>query len=342
MNILFDIGHPAHVHYFKNLIINLKKYGHEITVVARNREIIFELLEYYKIPFISRGKGSNSIIGKLFYMIIADLIIISTAIKSKSKLFISFSSPYAAQSSFFLNKKHISINDTEHTDKIHKLFTYRFSKFILTPKSYLNNLGSKQYRFKNIMEGFYLNDKVFKPDNSIFNDLKIKRNQKFVFIRFVSWDAHHDLGQSGISIDVIKKIINLLLNKNFKVFISSEENIPKSLLNYKINIKPNKIHSVLYYSSLFIGESATMASECAYLGVPAIYVNSLPLMGYLGLAQEFNILKHFKNNKGLIDYVNTLINSDKINEKAKFNSAKMKSDFSDPNQFLKNFINEVY
>ena len=37
-------------------------------------------------------------------------------------------------------------------DKIHKLFTYRFSKFILTPKSYLNNLGSKQYRFKNIIQ----------------------------------------------------------------------------------------------------------------------------------------------------------------------------------------------
>ncbi len=37
---------------------------------------------------------------------------------------------------------------------------------------------------------------------------------------------------------------------------------------------------LLAYATLFIGEGATMASECAVLGTPAIYVNSLQL-GYL-------------------------------------------------------------
>ena len=35
-----------------------------------------------------------------------------------------------------------------------------------------------------------------------------------------------------------------------------------------------KIHSVLYFAKLFYGESATMASESAVLGTPAIYIDN--------------------------------------------------------------------
>ena len=303
MNILFDIGHPAHVHYFKNIIKHLNATGHKTIIVARKRSIIFELLKFYNIEFISRGKGKNSLIGKLFYMLIADIKMILVSIKHKPDLFISFSSPYASQVSYLLKKKHISINDTEHTDKIHKIFTYRFSTYLLTPKYYINNLGSNHYRFNNIMEGFYLNDKVFKPDPSVFEDLQLNKGEKYAIIRLISWTAHHDYGQSGIEPDVLKKIISVLEKNNYKIFLSSERNIPDFLSKYKLNTSPEKIHSVLYYSSFFIGESATMASESAYLGVPTIYINSLPLMGYLSLEQKFHLLKHFKNCDGLVPYV---------------------------------------
>ena len=178
MNILFDIGHPAHVHYFKNIIKHLDSAGHKTIIVARKRNIIFQLLNFYNIEFISRGKGKNSLIGKVLYMFIADIKMILISIKHKPDLFISFSSPYASQVSYILNKKHISINDTEHTDKIHKIFTYRFSTYLLTTKSYINNLGSNDYKFNNIMEGFYLNDRVFKPDISVFNDLQLNKGEK--------------------------------------------------------------------------------------------------------------------------------------------------------------------
>ena len=338
MNILFDIGHPAHVHYFKNIIKHLNATGHKTIIVARKRSIIFELLKFYNIEFISRGKGKNSLIGKLFYMLIADIKMILVSIKHKPDLFISFSSPYASQVSYLLKKKHISINDTEHTDKIHKIFTYRFSTYLLTPKYYINNLGSNHYRFNNIMEGFYLNDKVFKPDPSVFEDLQLNKGEKYAIIRLISWTAHHDYGQSGIEPDVLKKIISVLEKNNYKIFLSSERNIPDFLSKYKLNTSPEKIHSVLYYSSFFIGESATMASESAYLGVPTIYINSLPLMGYLSLEQKFHLLKHFKNGDGLVPYVKKILGSKSILTLAKQNSKKMKENFEDPNKFLFEFI----
>jgi predicted glycosyltransferase len=41
----------------------------------------------------------------------------------------------------------------------------------------------------------------------------------------------------------------------------------------------NKVLHLQYYAKLFIGESATMASECACLGTPAIFV-STSVRGY--------------------------------------------------------------
>ena len=51
MKIFVDIGHPAHVHYFKTLIFNLKHKGHEFLITAREKDVSQELLDNYNIPY---------------------------------------------------------------------------------------------------------------------------------------------------------------------------------------------------------------------------------------------------------------------------------------------------
>ena len=52
MKILVDIGHPAHVHYFKNFIYEMSKRKHKFLVVARNKEVSIELLNAFKITIL--------------------------------------------------------------------------------------------------------------------------------------------------------------------------------------------------------------------------------------------------------------------------------------------------
>jgi len=52
---LFDIGHPADVHFFKNLIWEMQKRGHETVITARRKESTFQLLDYYNFDFIDIG-----------------------------------------------------------------------------------------------------------------------------------------------------------------------------------------------------------------------------------------------------------------------------------------------
>ena len=39
MKVLFDISHPAHVHFFKNMVWQLTEEGHDTLIVARDKAI---------------------------------------------------------------------------------------------------------------------------------------------------------------------------------------------------------------------------------------------------------------------------------------------------------------
>lgn len=337
MNVLIDIGHPGHVHYFKHTIKYLQDNNHKVMIIARDRPVIIELLKKMKLPYYNRGKGKNSKIGKLLYMLKADLKILKIARKFKPDLFLSFSTPYAAQVSSLLGKPHIALTDTEHEDNVLSKFTYPFTESIITANSYLNDLGDKQIRFNSVVEGLYLHKEYFIPNPDVRKDLNLKESEEYILIRFVSWTAHHDVGHSGLDNKTKRDIINLLKSK-YKIFISSESELPEEFAKYKINISAEKMHDVLAHATLFIGESATMASEGALLGTNAVYINSLPLMGYLKLEQDAGLLKHFNSSDGVVAYIKELIRDSNLKSSAKTKSDKMQSDFINPTKFLTWFI----
>jgi uncharacterized protein len=272
LKILIDINHPAHVHYFKNMIKIMKQKEHDFRVISRNKEIEHYLLDKYEIDYISRGIGKKSTLGKAFYFFYATYFLLKHVILFKPDVVISFGTPYPAIASWIMRKPHVSVNDTEHA-KMHHLLTDPFSKTILTPSCYNIDLGPKQIRFEGYMELSYLNKKYYNEDKTVFDLLKIPEDSEYVIFRFVSWNAVHDQGHSGISLEnkirVVKKYSELC-----KVFISSEAELPAELEKYRIQIPPEKMHDVLNYATLFFGESATMASECACLGTPAIYLDN--------------------------------------------------------------------
>ena len=83
MNVLIDIGHPAHVHFFKNLIKNLKKNGHSIQLIARDKEVTLALLQAYGFECIKRGELHKSLIKKALGIFSIDYTIYKIAKKFK-------------------------------------------------------------------------------------------------------------------------------------------------------------------------------------------------------------------------------------------------------------------
>ncbi|NQU34679.1 MAG: DUF354 domain-containing protein [Bacteroidetes bacterium] len=338
MKIIIDIGHPAHVHYFKNFIQIMKKSDHGVLVTARNKEVVHSLLNSFEIKYIDRGKGKKGLLGKLIYMFKADLLLLKLSLKYKPDIFMSFASPYAALISWLLRKPHIAFTDTEHAT-LGNLAFIPFSQVVCTPSSFNKDLGKKHVRFNGFMELCYLHPNYFVPDPIVLNMLGVIKGEKYIILRFISWNASHDVGHSGLSLDVKHKAVKEL-SMHAKVFISSEGELPEDLQKYKIKIPPEKMHDALYYSTLYLGESGTMAVEAAILGTPSITVSTLSkLLGnFQELSEKYELIHFFDEGAvGLKKAIELIVDPEsKSNWQKK--AQKLIEDKIDVTQYMITFI----
>ena len=336
MRILIDLGHPAHIHYFRNFTQIMQAKGHEFAFIAREKEVLHTLLSDYGFNYTGRGKGKKSLAGKLFYIFYADFKIYRVARSFKPDLFLSFSSTYAAHVSRLFGKPHIVLDDTEHA-KFELMMYPPFSDIILNPSCFWKKFSSKQLFFESYMELFYLHPKYFTPDISILNSYGIKDDEKFFIVRFVSWNASHDIGQKGLSFESKIRLVQTL-EKYGRVLISSEGTLPDALKSNQIKIKPAHLHHFLAFANLYIGEGSTTASVCAVLGTPNIYINSL-IVGYCKEQQEkYSLCNHLTNENGVIDKAIEIINSKNIHQEYQINRQRMLNDKIDGTAFLVWFV----
>jgi len=332
MNILIDIGHPAQFHNFKHIYWELVKKGHNVMFTAKDKEISRYLLEKYKVNFIILSKNKKGLLKKLLWAIFDSYKFIKIVFSFKPNIILSRLSIHSCIVSWLFHIPHIALSDTEHSFKL------SFSpNIILTGTSYKKNFGNKHLRYSGYIELCYLHPNYFTPDPAILDLLKVKNDEKYVIMRFVSWNASHDIGHSGLSLEMKRNAVKEL-SKYAKVFISSEGELPEDLQKYQIKIPPEKMHDALAFATLFVGEGATMASECACLGTPAIYVNSLAV-GYCTEEDiKYNLIFNFRNSEGVIEKAIEILNTPNLKQEFQQRRQKMLSDKIDVTAFMVWFV----
>ena len=336
MKYLFDIGHPAHVHYFKNIMWALKRKGHEIRITTRDKEMSLYLLNKYGFEYTCTGQNKATILGKVSSLLKNDYIIYKEAKKFNPNILISFFLPFTAHVGSVLRKPVIGFTDTEHAT-LNILLAEKFTNIIVTPKCYKRNFPkNKHIRFSGNFELASLHPNYFNPDRSVIDYLGVKKDEKFVIFRFVSQAASHDIGNKGLSLEIKSKTVKEIA-KYAKIFISSEGELPEDLIKYQIKIPPEKMHDALAYATLCLGEGATMASECAMLGTPAIYVNSLSA-GTLEEQEKYGLIYSYRSSNGVIDKALELLEIQNLKEQWQMKKQKMLTEKIDVTAFMVWFI----
>lgn len=339
MKYLFDIGHPAHVHYFKNVIEKLLE-NHSIKITARDKEVSLDLLKKYNFPYVLTGVNKSSFLSKGFALIKNDYIIYKEAKQFNPDLLISFFLPFTAHIGKILRIPVIGFTDTEGAI-LNILLSERFTDVIITPKCYHREISVfKHVKFDGYFELSYLHPKYYIPDESVLKYLKLRKNDKYVILRFISWKASHDIGHKGIDLRNKINIVNEL-SKYARIFISSESDLPSELQKYKLTIPPEKMHHVQYYAHLLYGESTTMASECAMLGTPAIYINDVEA-GVLKEQEEYGLIRGFKETEqdinNSLSFAVELLHMPNLKEEWQKRRQKMLEDKIDVAAFMVWFI----
>ena len=267
MNILIDIGHPAHVHLFKNFAKIMMGKGHQVLFTCREKEFEIALLKSNGLTYKSFGRKYNSLLGKICGMLKFDFLEWKTCLLFNPDILLSHGSMYAAHASWLIRKPHIAFDDTYNMEQI-RLYE-PFTPVLLTANYEHPQISKKEIHYAGYHELAYLHPHYFKPNESILKELGVKKEEKYVLIRFVAWNASHDWGHKGISSNQKIEAVRLL-SQYAKVFISAEGTLPQELEHYRLKTKPDQIFDVIAYASVVWGESFTIPSEASVLGVPSV------------------------------------------------------------------------
>lgn len=275
MNILVDVGHPAHVHLFRNSIKILEAKGHNIYITTKHINSVIELLNIYNIDFIDFGKKKNSILGKGLFQIKYNYKMIKIARKNKIDIGFGSSITLAQITPFVKMKALLFDDDDDDVEPLVVKYAHPFCNAILSPESLKGKRIKKDtIYYAGFHELAYLHPKLFKPDKTVLSDIGLKEAEPFFIMRFNLFKAHHDVGVCGLSTSQKQKLVKIL-EPHGKVYITTEGEIEPELKKYQLSVSPEKVHSLMYYASMFLGDSQTMTSEAAVLGTPAIRMNSL-------------------------------------------------------------------
>lgn len=269
--ILFELTHPKHVWQFSRVIKSVEQ-DFDVTVLARDKDVVIDLLEKQHIPFIVYNRERRGLLAKAYGLPSVMLAYIQQLLRHKPQVIVSKASPYAALLGSLVGAKTVAFPDAEGVF-VNERFTIPCSDFVVTPASYQRNYGIGHYRVNGMFEEVYLGPGRFSADPNVRAELGVSPGESFFIVRFVGWSASHDIRETGLTNREKKSLIEKLTSYG-QVFISSEERLPSEFKAYRFPLAAHKMHDALSEASLYVGDSQSMATEAGLLGTPSVRYNS--------------------------------------------------------------------
>ena len=286
MNILVDLYHPAHLHLFRNAMKRLEDDGHHICWVTRDKDITVQLLKEYGLHYKVLTKARKGLVNLCLELIEHNYKVWREAIRNDIDLMVGTSVSITHAALFCKAKSWVFEEDDANQAKLMTYLSYPFATKIITPDTLAHeNHGKKHITYPSYHELAYLHPDNFTPNPAILDEIGVAPGERFFIMRFVSLNASHDFAVKGLTYEAKKRILGTLLGYG-KVFITSEHELTSDFEPYRIRVAPHKMHDLLNYSALCVGDSQTMSIEAAVLGVPSLRCNSF--VGQLSLLKELD------------------------------------------------------
>jgi len=343
MNILIDIGHPAHVHLFARAAKIWQGKGHQVLFTIRNRPMVPELLEALHFQYSIASTPRTGVIGQAVELLEHDWQVFCAARRFRADIMLGTSVSITHVSKLTPARSVVFNEDDADYIKPFAYLAYPFADAIVIPACLRDKKTNKHYTYEGYHELAYLHPNQFTPDPAIFSELGMKDGEPYFILRLVAFKAHHDTGQRGLSINAQRKLINLL-NQYGKVFITNEGKLPEEFRPYQLPIPPHRIHHALYYAKMLISDGQTMTIEAAVLGTPSIRCNTF--IGKCSVIEElehkyqltFGFLPNEENK--MLDKITLLLKLPDLQQEWAYRREKMLSEKVDLTSWMVNFIDK--
>ena len=238
---------------------------------------------------------------------------------------------FVAHVGALLRRPSIVWDDTEHQRLAH-MITWPFATAIHNPDSYSLPPGRKRHFYRGCHDLAYLHPKRFTPGADVVRQVGINPDEKFCIIRFVSWGAHHDVGQHGFAEDKKLQFVKSIA-EYARPYITSEGPLPAEFAEYQLKIPHHQFHHILAFASLCVAEGATVASESAVLGTPSIYINTLKA-GCLDMFEKYGLLRQTTDTDRALKLSLAWLKDENAKEKCRAGREKFLADKIDVTEYI--------
>ena len=286
MRLLFDALHPAHVWFFLHLARTTVERGGDVLFTARAKDVTLDLLRELDLPHeVLSGIGGGPV-GLVREMGVRTARLARRVRQFRPDLLLGIMGPVIAPVGRLMRVPSWVFYDTE-TAKLTNRFVFPLCDRLIVPDAWRGPLPKKAERYPGYHELAYLHPDRFTADPSVRQEAGLGPDEPFAVVRLVSWEASHDIGDTGF-VDAVGFVQRL--SERIRVVVSGERGVPDAIRSMAVTLPPYRIHHLLSEATAYVGEGATMAAEAAVLGTPAVFVHTARLGYMLELQERYGLL----------------------------------------------------
>ena len=140
MRFLVDIGHPAHVHFFRHVIAALRAGGHEVCVSARDKDVTLRLLRLFGMEHTVLSRAASNRAGLYAEYLTRLFRLIRLAGSFRPDALLAIGGVFIAPAGRLSRVPALVFTDTEHV-ALDRWLTYPLATRIYTPYTFLKDIG---------------------------------------------------------------------------------------------------------------------------------------------------------------------------------------------------------
>ncbi len=195
-----DIGHPGHVHLYRNLIKELINTQNKVFVTVKDIPVAKQLLQYYNIDFFDIGKKRDSLILKGLNQFSYNFGVYRIVKKHKIQLGIGSSITLPHISKLTSMKSIVFDDDDDEVEPLFVKYAHPFCDHLFSPDVLFQKRKKRQpFIIPVIMNLLIYIPTDLYPDVKVLKEVRIEKGEPYFIMRFNVFKAHHDIGIKAFS-----------------------------------------------------------------------------------------------------------------------------------------------
>jgi hypothetical protein len=338
MKFWFDILTPKQVNFFKPVVDELRKRGHEVLCTSRKYREVEELALLKGLDLVKVGEhGGGSLYGKVKASAERTEKLISIIQGFSPDCLASFSSPEAVRVAFGLGMRNIGFNDSPHAEAVCKLTVPLMSR-LLCPWVIPLNAFTKYGIARNQIIHYKALDPAMwirSEDKQMYRheDLKLDAKKRTIVFRLEESKAAYLSNARSVSEGMLRSLIANFPDANIVVLCRYLDQVDAAKAEFGSSVMViDKVidgRSLLLLSDLFIGSGGTMNCEAALLGIPNISYTMHEILVNKFLFSK-NVSYRCRNAAEMVKLARKMLTDERFRKSARSRSLRLLSSMEDP------------